>query len=92
MPAASFQEELPVMCSPRKVLLEIRRDINGHRRRGESFAERIGKAERERRTRQTPKEKRQWPRRKTHEPPKLPIILRMTSELKAEVEQDLQAA
>ena len=90
MPAASFQEELPVMCSPRKVLLEIRRDINGHRRRGESFAERIGKAERERRTRQTPKEKRQWPRRKRHEPPKPPLILRMTSELKAEAEKNLQ--
>ena len=80
------------MCSPRKVLLEIRREINGGIPKGKSFAERIAKAERERRARQTPKEKRQWPRRKTHEPPKPPILLRMTSELKAEVEQDLQAA
>jgi len=92
MPTASFKDDLPVMCSPRKVLLEIRRDINGRSPKGESFAARIAKAERERRTRQTPKEKRQWPRRKTHEPPKPPIILRMTSELKAEVEQNLQAA
>lgn len=91
MPTASFKEDLPVMCSPRKVLLEIRREIHGRNPKGESFAERIAKAQRERRTRQTPKEKRQWPRRKTHEPPKPPIILRMTSELKAEVEQNLQA-
>jgi len=38
------------------------------------------------------KEKRKWPRRKTHQPPKPPILLEMTSTLKAEVEQHLQAA
>ncbi len=92
MPTTSFKEELPVMCSPRKVLLEIRREINGRSPKGKSFAERIATAKRERRVRQTPKEKRQWPRRKTHQPPKPPILLRMTSELKAEVEQNLQAA
>ena len=41
MPTASFKDDLPVMCSPRKVLLEIRRDINGRSPKGESFAARI---------------------------------------------------
>ena len=92
MPTTSFKDELPVMCSPRKVLLEIRRDINGRSRKGGSFTERIAKAQRERRARQTTKEKRKWPRRKAHQPPKPPILLKMTSKLKAEVEQHLQAA
>jgi len=92
MPTASFKDELPVMCSPRRVLLEIRRDINGQRRQRGSFIKRIAKAQRERRARQTAKEKRKWPRRKTHQPPKAPVLLRMTSELKAEVRQHLQAA
>ena len=92
MPTASFNEDLPVMCSPRKVLLEIRRGINGQNRKGECFGERIAKAQRERRARQTAKEKRKWPRRKTHQPPKSPILLKITRELKAQVEQDLLAA
>ena len=92
MPTTSFKDELPVMCSPRKVLLEIRREINRRSRKGDSFTERIAKAQRERRARQTTKEKRKWPRRKTHEPPKPPILLKMTSELKTKTEQHLQAA
>jgi len=46
MSTTSVKDELPVMCSPRKVLLEIRRDINGRSRRGGSFIERIAKAQR----------------------------------------------
>ena len=48
MPVASSRESTPVMCSPRKVLLEIRRDITGHRPKGKSFGERLAKAQRER--------------------------------------------
>jgi len=92
MPAPSSRESIPVMCSPRKVLLEIRRDITGQKPKGKSFGERLAKAQRERRNRKTAKEKRKWPRRKTHKPPKPPIFLRMTSELKAEIEQYLHAA
>ncbi len=92
MPTASFNEDLPIMCSPRKVLLEIRRGINGQNRKSECFGERIAKAQRERRARQTAKEKRKWPRRKTHQPPKPPILLKITRELKVEVERNLLAA
>jgi hypothetical protein len=91
MPVSSG-ESIPVMCSPRKVLLEVRRDIDGKTTKGKHFGERLAKAQRERRDRRTPKEKRKWPRRKTHKPPKSPIFLRITSELKAEIEQHLQAA
>lgn len=92
MPTAFFKDDLPVMCSPRKVLLEIRREINRQSRNAKSFGDRIAKAQRERRARQTEKEKRKWPRRKTHKPPKPPLILKITSELKAKVEQNLLAA
>jgi len=92
MPAPSAGEGVPVMCSPRKVLLEIRREIAGRIPKGQSFGKRLAKAQRERRNRQTAKEKRKWPRRKTHKPPKPPIFLMITSQLKAEIERYLHAA
>lgn len=96
MPVPSSRESLPVMCSPRKVLLEIRRDLTGQeakdKNKGKGFGERLAKAQRERRNRKTAKEKRQWPRRKAHKPPNPPIFLRITRELKVEIEQYLHAA
>ena len=92
MPASFSGKSIPVMCSPRKVLLEIRRDITGQKPKGKSFGERLVRVQRERRNRKTAKEKRKWPRRKTHKPPNPPIFLRITSELKAEMEQYLHAA
>jgi hypothetical protein len=91
MPVATADES-PVMCSPRKVLLEIRRDIPKPPPRTQPFSERIAQAQRERRARNTPKEKRKWPRRKPHKPPQPPIILKLTDEQKALVKKNLKPA
>lgn len=82
---------LPVMCSPRGVLLEMRRDILG-RKESKPFSERIARARREQRVRTSPKQKREWPRRKTHTPPHPPVLLRLTEEQKVKIQQQLQAA
>jgi hypothetical protein len=92
MPVPTTDHDPPRMCSPRRVLLEIRRDIWGGTRTKRPFGERITAAQRERRLRTTPKEKRKWPRRKTHKPPHPPVILRLTKQQKAWIEQYLQGA
>ena len=89
---ASRKGGLPVMCSPRGVLLEARRDIAGRSKHSKPFAERISHAQRDDRLRITPKQKREWPRRKDHKPPHPPILLRMTGQQKAAIRNDLQAA
>jgi hypothetical protein len=84
-------EQPPVLCSPRLVLLEIRRAIR-HGKPLADYVRRLAHTQRERRKRTTPKEKRQWPRRKPHKPPNPPKLLTITSDLKAEIEQHLTAA
>lgn len=91
MPTTAARDERPVLCSPRRVLLEIRREISGDLRGKRPFGERLAQAKRERRSRATPKEKRQWPRRKTHKPPQPPIILKLSKQQKAIAEQYFQA-
>lgn len=91
MPVAT-SEELPVMCSPRQVLLEIRRDIPKPPPKTQPFSERIALAQRERRARKTPKEKRKWPRRKPHKPPQPPIILKLTDQQNIILQQHLKSA
>jgi hypothetical protein len=75
----------PKQLSARQALLEIRREIRDKagpcRRR--NFADRLAGATRERRRRQSSKEKRVWPRRKSHTPPKAPQFLTMTTEQKS---------
>jgi hypothetical protein len=83
---------LPVMCSPRGVLLEARRDIAGRSKSSKLFTERISRAQRDHRLRTTPKQKREWPRRKDHKPPHPPILLRMTEQQKTAIQNELQAA
>lgn len=85
------KESLPVMCSPRGVLLEVRRDILG-RKASKPFSDRIARAQREQRVRTSPKQKREWPRRKPHSPPHPPALLRLTEEQKLKIQQQLQAA
>ena len=91
MPPAS-KDGLPVMCSPRHVLLEARRDISARKEPTEPFAERITRAQRERRVRTSAKEKREWPRRKPHTAPHPPVLLRLTDEQKIIIHNNLQAA
>ena len=45
-----------------------------------------------RRNQTSPKARRVWPRRKPHEPPKTPILLTLTDEQKALLDQHLGAA
>ena len=87
----SRKDSLPIMCSPRGVLLEVRRDMSG-RRESKPFRERIARAQRERRVRTSPKQKREWPRRKPHTAPHPPVLLRLTEEQKVKIQQQLQAA
>jgi len=82
---------LPVMCSPRKVLLEIRCDVAGQKKAQEPFSERIARAQRERRARTSPKQKREWPRRKAHAPPHPPHLLKLTDQHKQIIQNHLQA-
>jgi hypothetical protein len=91
MPAPK-QDSLPIMCSPRRVLVEARRDIERRPGLREPFADRITRAQRERRSRTTAKQKREWPRRKEHKPPHPPILLRLTEPLKTRIQRDLCAA
>ena len=82
---------LPIMCSPRGVLLEVRRDMLG-RRESKPFRERIASMQREQRVRTSPKQAREWPRRKPHTAPHPPVLLRLTEEQKVKIQQQLQAA
>lgn len=91
MPAPRLGE-LPVMCSPRGVLLEARRDISARKAPTESFRERIARAQRDRRVRTSAKQKREWPRRKSHTAPHPPVLLRLTEQQKIKIQQHLQAA
>ncbi len=83
---------LPVMCSPRGVLLEVRRDIMAVRTSRRPFSERIARAQRERKVRTSAKQKREWPRRKPHTAPHPPLLLRLTVEQKIKIHEYLQAA
>jgi hypothetical protein len=85
------KHEVPLMCSPRGVLLEIRREMRSPKPR-KDFGQRLRQKQRERRERKTAKEKRAWPRRKPHKPPAQPIILTITHELKSRIQKHLMAA
>jgi len=74
---ANAKDGQPVMCSPRKVLVEIRRELYRTAPRND-FRTRLRRACRERRVRTTAKQKRVWPRRKEHKPPGPPQILTLT--------------
>jgi hypothetical protein len=72
------------VCSPRKVLLAIRREMQGRLQRGHpKYYQRLQEAQRERRQRTSAKAVRIWPRRKPHKPPKPPRILTLTAAQKA---------
>lgn len=75
----------PQRCSPRQVLLAIRREIyggRGRRPRGR-FGQRLAEAKPEVRRRRRPKVKRRWPRRVDHQPTKPPRFLTLTDRHKA---------
>jgi len=72
-------------ASPRKVLLEMRREILAElpKRRRRRLGTRLREAQRERRQRKSAKQRRPWPSRAPHKAPKPPRFLKLTKELKA---------
>jgi Transposase DDE domain len=73
-----------VVISPRKVLIEIRRDLNGKtNRRDGSYRKRLESCRADSRCQKSPKACREWPRRTPHKPPKPPILHTLTDEQKA---------
>ena len=94
IPVARSSWDTPEIASPRKVLIEVRREIREcaqpHRR--VSFVKRLSRATRERRQRTSSKVKRPWPRRKDHKPPKPPRILTLSDEQKELRQKTLEAA
>jgi Transposase DDE domain len=79
--------------SPRKVLVEIRKEIAGSdgKRRRASYRRRLERCGAETRRQTSPKASREWPRRKTHRPPGPPIFLTMNGKQKALLEKHIQA-
>ena len=79
--------------SPRKVLIEIRREITGSEgpRRRASYRRRLAKCRVESRRQTRPKASREWPRRKMHQPPAAPVFLTMNDKQKALLEKHMQA-
>jgi len=94
LPKAEAEEEPRVMCSPRKVLLAIRRELKGRlgSRRGGRFSDRLKECSREKRKRSSPKATRSWPRRKDHKPPGPPKILTLTATQKRLISRIRKAA
>lgn len=84
-------DDAPILCSPRKVLLEVRSELSASEPRCD-FGRRLATCQRERRARRTPKEKRTWPRRKPHKPPDPPLLLPIDETLKPILEEHLNAA
>lgn len=82
------------VSSPRQILREIRREIQQTlpRRRCAGYLKRLSKATRERRPRNTSKEKRVWPGRNPHKPPGSPQILTLTEQQKLLLAKVLNAA
>jgi hypothetical protein len=72
-------------CSARQAILEIRKELAVALKpdRRAPYLERLGRCDRKRRARVSQKQKRKWPRRKPHKPPKAPQILMMSDEQKA---------
>jgi hypothetical protein len=87
-------DEPRVMCSPRQVLLEIRREIRGlpGPRRSGNFSDRLQGCGREQRVRSSPKAVRVWPRRKDHKPPGPPKLLKLTAAQKRLISRGRKAA
>jgi hypothetical protein len=74
----------PSVCSPRKILMTIRQEMQGLSRRcSRRYYDLLRQARRECRLRSSSKAVRNWPRRKPHRWPKPPKILTLTAQQKA---------
>ena len=84
-----------IAVSPRKVLIQIRKEINrdsASHRRIPTYARRLDKCRAETRRQTSPKAAREWPRRKPHKAPAPPKFLTMREDQKALLQQHIGAA
>jgi len=87
-PATPSECEQEMKCSPRKILIAIREEINSApRNRGPAYEERLHQARGEHRQRTSAKASRLWPRRKRHKPPKPPELRQLSDAQKSELER-----
>jgi hypothetical protein len=72
-------------CSARQAILVMRQELIAAMKpdRRATYVERLGGCVRERRPRTVSKQKREWPRRTPHVPPKPPLLLTMNDKQKA---------
>lgn len=85
---ALAQKRSQSKASPRQILRAIRQELQAClKKRRPHFGKRLRSAAREQRLRTTAKEKRVWPQRAPHQPPKPPKILKLTKEIKQALDQ-----
>lgn len=81
-----------ITISPRKVLIEIRREIAGSgNRRLVAYSQRLEECRAETRCQTSPKASREWPRRKPHKVPAPPKFLTMRDDQKALLQRHIGA-
>ena len=83
-----------IAISPRKVLIQIRKEINRDstsRRRIPTYARRLNKCRAGTRCQTSPKATREWPRRKPHKSPAPPKFLTLREDQKALLQQYIGA-
>jgi Transposase DDE domain len=73
------------VCSARQAVLAIRRELAAQRAvdSRSTFLERLARCRRDRRPRTSDKQKREWPQRTPHKPPRPPKLLTMNDKEKA---------
>lgn len=82
-----------VIVSPRKVLLAIRKELKGdENRRQPCYRKRLENCAKASRRQTTPKERRQWPRRKPHKSPGPPNLHTLDDDQKALLHRHINAA
>jgi hypothetical protein len=90
-PATTTTPDGPVI-SPRKVLIEIRKEIDAAAKpKVKSYRARLARCRAEARTQASPKSTREWPRRKPTKPPKPPCLHTLSEEQKAMLDQHMGA-
>jgi hypothetical protein len=82
-----------LVFSPRQVVIEIRREMQGIAQRGvRSYRERLRACRAEDRKQTSPKATREWPRRKPYKPPRPPILRTLDEAQKTLLYQHIGAA
>jgi hypothetical protein len=90
-PEVATTDDGPVI-SPRKVLIEIRREIEGAAKpKTQSYRARLARCRAESRKQSSPKATRKWPRRKPTKPPKPPCLHTLSEEQKAMLDRHMEA-